>query len=105
VSAEGKLVRDRIPDIIRANGEESITYQADPVEYRQRLRDKLLEEVNEFLTADPGSAIEELADVLEVVYALAAGLGTDRPTLEHLRQAKAAERGAFTDRLIWLGIR
>ncbi|WP_328328298.1 nucleoside triphosphate pyrophosphohydrolase [Kribbella sp. NBC_00382] len=103
--SDGKLVRDRIPDIIRANGEEPITYQADPAEYRQRLRAKLLEEVNEFLTADDGAAIEELADVLEVVYALAADLDTDRPTLEQLRQAKATERGTFAARLVWLGTR
>jgi predicted house-cleaning noncanonical NTP pyrophosphatase (MazG superfamily) len=102
--SDGKLVRDRIPDIIRADGSEPIVYQADPAEYRQRLRDKLLEEVDEFLTADPASAVEELADVLEVVYALAADLGTDRPTLEQLRQAKATERGAFADRLVWLGL-
>jgi predicted house-cleaning noncanonical NTP pyrophosphatase (MazG superfamily) len=51
------------------------------------------------------SAEGKLVRDLEVVYALAADLGTDRPTLEHLRQAKAAERGAFTDRLIWLGVR
>ncbi|MDX6259197.1 MAG: hypothetical protein QOH84_885, partial [Kribbellaceae bacterium] len=38
MSTDGKLVRDRIPDIIRANGEEPIIYQADPVEYRRRLR-------------------------------------------------------------------
>jgi predicted house-cleaning noncanonical NTP pyrophosphatase (MazG superfamily) len=105
MTTEGKLVRDWIPDIIRANGEEPITYQADPTEYRQRLRDKLLEEVNEFLTAAPGNAVEELADVLEVVYALAADLGTDRPTLEQIRQTKAAERGAFASRLVWLGVR
>lgn len=101
----GKLVRDRIPDVIRANGEEAIVYQADPVEYRRRLREKLLEEVDEFLTADPGKAVEEPADVLEVVYALAAELGTDRPALEQVRQAKADARGAFVDRIVWLGSR
>ncbi|MEV6417390.1 nucleoside triphosphate pyrophosphohydrolase [Kribbella sp. NPDC051718] len=105
MSADGKLVRDRIPDLIRANGEDPITYVAAPAEYRQRLRDKLLEEVDEFLTADSTAAVEELADVLEVVYALAADLGTDRPTLEQIREAKATERGAFTNRLIWLGSR
>ncbi|GAA0947605.1 hypothetical protein GCM10009554_44470 [Kribbella koreensis] len=103
--SDGKLVRDRIPDLIRANGEDPITYVAAPAEYRQRLRDKLLEEVDEFLTADSSAAIEELADVLEVVYALAADLGTDHPTLEQLRQSKAAEKGAFTNRLVWLGCR
>lgn len=105
MSADGKLVRDLIPEIVRANGEEPITYQADPAEYRRRLREKLLEEVDEFLTAPPGSAIEELADVLEVVYALAADLGTEQPALDQIRQAKATARGAFTDRLVWQGVR
>jgi predicted house-cleaning noncanonical NTP pyrophosphatase (MazG superfamily) len=97
-----KLVRDRIPEIIRASGTEPTTYRAGPAEFRQRLRDKLLEEVDEFLTADDGPiAVEELADILEVVYALAADLGTTKDALETTRAAKAAERGAFADRVIW----
>lgn len=65
--AGGKLVRDRIPEIIRRNGEEPVSYVADASEYRQRLRDKLSEETDEFLQADGEVAKEELADVLEVV--------------------------------------
>ncbi|MEV8375352.1 nucleoside triphosphate pyrophosphohydrolase [Kribbella sp. NPDC056861] len=103
--ADSKLVRDLIPDLVRANGEVPVTYQADSAEYRHRLRDKLLEEVDEFLTADPAGAIEELADVLEVVYALAADLGTDQSTLDRIRHTKAAERGAFADRVVWQGVR
>ncbi|WP_410785246.1 nucleoside triphosphate pyrophosphohydrolase [Kribbella sp. C-35] len=75
-------MRDRIPQIIRASGAEPMTYQADPAEYRRRLRDKLA-----------------------VVYALAADLGTTEEALETTRAAKARERGAFTDRTIWTGIR
>ncbi|WP_329002784.1 nucleoside triphosphate pyrophosphohydrolase [Kribbella sp. NBC_00709] len=102
-SPTGKLVRDRIPEIIRASGTEPITYQADPAEFRRRLRDKLPEEVDEFLTADDETAVEELADILEVVYALAADLGTTKDHLETTRAAKAAARGAFTNRVIWTG--
>jgi predicted house-cleaning noncanonical NTP pyrophosphatase (MazG superfamily) len=98
-----KLIRDRIPELVRAKGEELVTYQADPAEYRSRLRDKLLEEVDEFLTATPGEAIEELADVLEVVYALAADLGADSSTLDRVRRDKAVARGAFAERLVWTG--
>lgn len=104
MSADDKLVRDLIPDLVRAKGEVPITYQADPAEYRHRLRAKLLEEVDEFLTADPSGAIEELADVLEVVYALAADLGTDQTALDHIRHTKAAERGAFANRVVWQGV-
>ncbi|MGW6280046.1 nucleoside triphosphate pyrophosphohydrolase [Kribbella sp. NPDC055071] len=105
MSAHGKLVRDRIPEIIRANGAEPITYQAEPAEFRRRLRDKLLEEVDEFLTADETTAVEELADILEVIRALAANLGTTPDDLEATRATKAAERGAFTTRTIWTGTR
>jgi predicted house-cleaning noncanonical NTP pyrophosphatase (MazG superfamily) len=99
----GKLVRDRIPEIIRAAGAEPITYQADLAEYRQRLRDKLLEEVDEFLAADGSAAVEELADILEVVYALAAHLGTTQSHLESTRTTKATTRGTFTTRTIYTG--
>jgi predicted house-cleaning noncanonical NTP pyrophosphatase (MazG superfamily) len=105
MGAGGKLVRDRIPEIIRASGAEPVTYRADVAEYRGRLREKLLEEVDEFLAADGADAVEELADILEVVYALAADLGTTKEDLETARATKAAERGAFADRVIWTGVR
>lgn len=100
-----KLVRDRVPEIIRAEGAEPITHVAGPEEYRSRLRDKLSEEVAEFLSADEAVALEELADVLEVVHALAADLGTDSAGLESIRQAKAWERGGFAHRIVWTGNR
>jgi predicted house-cleaning noncanonical NTP pyrophosphatase (MazG superfamily) len=98
---QGKLVRDKIPQIIRANGAEPVVYVAGAQEYATRLRDKLTEEVGEFLASD--SDPEELADVLEVVYALAGLAGTDPRQLEKLRAAKADERGGFADRIIWTG--
>ncbi|MFF7632961.1 nucleoside triphosphate pyrophosphohydrolase [Kitasatospora sp. NPDC008050] len=104
-SKVGKLVRDRIPQIIRQDGAEPVTYTADPEEYRDRLRDKLGEEVAEFLDADEESAPGELADVLEVVRALAADLGVDADQLEMIREAKAGERGGFADRIVWTGNR
>ncbi len=100
-----KLVRDRIPQIIREDGAEPVTYTAGPQEYRDRLRAKLGEEVAEFLAADEETAPEELADVLEVVRALAADLGIDAARLENIREAKASERGGFADRVVWTGNR
>ncbi|MEW2622101.1 nucleoside triphosphate pyrophosphohydrolase [Streptomyces sp. NPDC048106] len=104
-STNGKLVRDRIPQIIRDGGAEPVVYIADREEYRSRLRDKLGEEVAEFLAAGADTAPEELADVLEVVHALAADLGVDGDQLEKIRAAKAGERGGFSDRIIWTGNR
>ncbi|MGW5415497.1 nucleoside triphosphate pyrophosphohydrolase [Actinomadura geliboluensis] len=95
-SAE-KLVRDRIPEIIRASGREPETRVADSGEHAARLRAKLVEEVGEYIASgDPG----ELADVLEVVHALAATGKITPADLERRRSAKAAERGAFNDRVI-----
>jgi predicted house-cleaning noncanonical NTP pyrophosphatase (MazG superfamily) len=100
---QGKLVRDKIPQIIRSAGLEPVIYTADSDEYDSRLRDKLREEVEEFIASD--SDPEELADVLEVVYALAERAGIDRQQLEELRMAKAEERGGFADRIVWSGNR
>jgi predicted house-cleaning noncanonical NTP pyrophosphatase (MazG superfamily) len=95
----GKLVRDKIPQIIRSKGQEPIIYTADTEEYSIRLRDKLREEVEEYLASDNDR--EELADILEVLYALAGQAGTDHQQLEKLRAAKAEKRGGFADRIIW----
>ncbi len=101
--SQGKLVRDKIPQIIRSKGLEPVIYTASTEEYRTRLRDKLREEVEEFLASDNDP--EELADMLEVLYALAEQAGTDRRSLEKLRAAKADERGGFADRIVWSGNR
>ncbi|WP_405056478.1 nucleoside triphosphate pyrophosphohydrolase [Kribbella sp. NBC_01505] len=100
-----KLVRDRIPEIIRSHGEDPTYYQADPAEYRNRLRAKLTEEVSEFLAATEEDAVEELADILEVVYALANDLNTSAAELDEIRHRKAATNGAFADRIVWTGVR
>jgi predicted house-cleaning noncanonical NTP pyrophosphatase (MazG superfamily) len=100
---QGKLVRDNIPQIIRSEGLEPVTYAADTGEYSTRLRDKLREEVEEFLASDNDP--EELADILEVLYALAELAGSGRQQVEQLRAAKAKERGGFACRIIWTGNR
>jgi predicted house-cleaning noncanonical NTP pyrophosphatase (MazG superfamily) len=100
---EEKLIRDKIPQIIRAQGGEPIVRVAGVGEYRELLRAKLVEEASEAATADDTHVPEELADVLEVVLALAADLGLDAGGLEKLRAAKAAERGSFSGRIVWRG--
>ncbi|MGH3715181.1 MAG: nucleoside triphosphate pyrophosphohydrolase [Micromonosporaceae bacterium] len=89
----GKLVRDRIPELIRAEGGEPQTRTAHGEEYPALLRLKLLEEVQEFLDSDEPA---ELVDVIEVVHALAGLKGMAPDRLEELRAAKQAERGGFS---------
>jgi|SRR5215469_10686059 len=101
--SQGKLVRDKIPEIIRATGEVPHTRVAAGAEYRSLLLAKLSEEVQEFITSDCDPV--ELADVLEVVMALADGLGIGQQELERLRAEKAAERGGFSQGIVWSGNR
>ncbi|QFG27614.1 nucleoside triphosphate pyrophosphohydrolase [Actinomadura sp. WMMB 499] len=92
-----KLVRDRIPEVIVRSGRHPRTRIAEQHEYTSLLRAKLLEEVTEYTSA---GAPDELADVLEVLHALAAVHGLTPDDLERRRAAKAAERGGFTGRVV-----
>ena len=94
-----KLVRDRIPELIRAGGETPITRVLEEQEYRVHLEAKLDEEVGEF---HRDRNLEELADILEVVYALADGLG-GREVLLRLYEKKHEARGGFRDKIFLIG--
>ncbi len=92
-----KLVRDRLPEIIEKEGNTPVTHIADDEEYWQRLKEKLKEEVNEFLKE---SNEEELADILEVIYAIREFKKISKEKLELLRKEKAKRRGGFKNRII-----
>ncbi len=92
-----KLVRDRIPEIIEETGTKAITHIASEEEYVEKLKEKLSEEVNEYLE---DSNPEELADILEVIYALSLVHGINIKNLEEIREKKAKKRGGFADRII-----
>jgi len=93
----GKLVRDKIPEIIRNSGKVPFIHIADNEEYWKKLKEKLKEEVNEFLEE---STAEELADILEVIYAICDFLRIDKSYIEEIRRRKRKERGGFTKRII-----
>ena len=98
----GKLVRDRIPELIRARGAEPITRVLDEAEYDAALRDKLVEEARELQAAtNPAELLAEAADVYEVLAALAERLGVGLDAIAEAARHKRNERGAFEDR-IWL---
>lgn len=91
-----KLVRDRIPELIRQQGETPVTRRLNDGEYTACLREKLQEEVAEFLQDETA---EELCDILEVVDALFVSLGVSPETALRLRKDKAEQRGRFEKRL------
>ena len=92
----GKLVRDRIPEIIRENGEEASIKILDDEEYEKELNKKLLEEVKEYLES---GEVEELADVEEVLRALLDIKGVTYEEFNKMRETKSEKRGAFKDKI------
>ena len=95
-----KLVRDRIPEIIRARGDVPVVRALGEAEYRAALERKLLEECREVLAAEGADRIEELADVLEVIRALAAAEGATLREVCDAAEAKRLARGAFAQRIL-----
>ncbi len=91
-----KLVRDRIPEIIRADGKALKSRILSDEEHLEALLTKLEEELAELKEA---RNIEELADVHEVLRALTDALGIDHEELENVRSDKAAKRGGFQQKI------
>lgn len=91
-----KLVRDKIPEIIRANGEQAVTRVLDEKEYLKELIKKLKEEVAEF---EEKPSVEELADIKEVMIALRIAMGIHAGELEDVRRLKANKNGRFKNRI------
>ncbi|MGC9611193.1 MAG: nucleoside triphosphate pyrophosphohydrolase [Minisyncoccia bacterium] len=92
-----KLVRDKIPDYIRKKGDTPITHIANEAEYWQKLKEKLLEEIEEF---NKDENAEEYADILEVLEAIADYKEFDKEEVQRIKIKKAEERGKFKDRII-----
>lgn len=92
-----KLVRDKIPEIVKAKGINPINHTADDKEFFNALLEKLREEVEEFIE-DPSQ--EEMADIMEVVYAILKEKGYKFDEIEKARKKKADERGGFEKKII-----
>ncbi|MFA6064551.1 MAG: NUDIX domain-containing protein [archaeon] len=94
---ETKLVRDNIPKIMLSVGKQPITHIANEKEYKEYLLKKLDEEV---LEVKNDLNEEELADALEVIYALAETIGKTPQNLENLRKLKKEKNGGFEKKII-----
>ena len=92
-----KLVRDKIPEIIEASGKTCETEILSDEEYLQMLDKKLDEELAEY---HKDQNIEELADLLEVLYATAKARGYSVEELDHVRVEKQEARGGFDKKIL-----
>ncbi len=92
-----KLVRDWIPQVIEATGKTCVTSVLEPSEYLGEIKTKMLEEALEFQEASsPQEAVEELADILELVHTALAVYGVSYEQLEQVRVQKKDKRGGFS---------
>lgn len=95
----GKLVRDRIPEIIERAGKTATWRELSANEFRLALRAKVLEEAKELMDAGDDALLSELADLEEIIEAILCTYDLTRDQLDAARQRKNDERGAFAKRL------
>lgn len=100
-----KLVRDRIPQIIGLTGKKYRTRILDNEDYIKALKEKSFEELEEYMKTDNmNDAIEELADVLEIIHALAEYHGANIEKVEDVRKKKAEKRGGFQEKVFLIEV-
>ena len=92
-----KLVRDRIPEIIEKDGKQCTCSVLLDEDYIRLLDQKLNEELNEY---QESKSMEELADLLEVIRAVALARGSSIEEVEQIRIKKAEKRGCFDKRIL-----
>ena len=94
-----KLVRDKIPEKIKNGGELALTKILDDKSYQESLNEKLIEECNElFLATNNNAKTEELADILEVLKAIADNYDITMEEVEKARLLKLEKLGAFKNK-------
>ncbi|MFH7834733.1 phosphoribosyl-ATP pyrophosphohydrolase [Bacillus luti] len=102
---DNKLIRNKIPQIIKSNGKTPTTRILSEEEYIKEICKKTQEELTEYLEADTKEhKLEELSDLLELINALAEHEGTTLEEINNIRKKKAEERGGFSDRVFLIEV-
>lgn len=96
-----KLVRDKIPQIIEASGKTCETEVLSDERYLEMLDKKLNEELAEY---QQEKSLEELADLLEILYAVAVARGHSLEELEQVRAEKKDKRGGFAEKIFLIKV-
>ncbi|MCM3691492.1 nucleoside triphosphate pyrophosphohydrolase [Neobacillus niacini] len=100
-----KLVRDHVPQVIESTGKQFSTRILNDEEYIKELKNKSFEELQEYVNADNDvNAIEELADLLEIIHALATCHGASIEEVEEVRRKKAEKRGGFEEKIFLIEV-
>ena len=96
-----KLVRDKIPEIIKKSGKDAVTCILPDKEYAIFLERKLDEEIREY---HESKDIEELADILEIIISLAKIQGYKFSDLYDIRTQKSEEKGGFSNKIFLISV-
>jgi predicted house-cleaning noncanonical NTP pyrophosphatase (MazG superfamily) len=100
-----KLVRDRIPGIIKGSGKKFSTRILENDEFIAELKNKTYEELNEYVNAkNDNDAIEELADLLELIKTLSEYHGASLEMVEQIRKEKVEKRGTFKEKIFLIEV-
>ncbi|HDR8148064.1 nucleoside triphosphate pyrophosphohydrolase [Bacillus cereus] len=105
MSTYNKLIRNKIPQIIKSNGKTPTTRILPEDEYIEELCKKTQEELTEYIKAKTKpDKLEELSDLLELINALAEHEGATLEEINNIRKKKAKERGDFSDRVFLIEV-
>ena len=98
-----KLIRDKIPEVIKASGDEGKIRILGEKEYEKELKKKLVEESKEVSEAPKEEILNELADVLELVKSIASHYRISFSKVEKFQEEKREKRGGFKKKLflVW----
>lgn len=98
-----KLVRDKIPEIIRDSGNHCEIKTLSNLDYIEALKHKLVEEAQEVVIAKPEELPQELADVMEVIDTLMTTMGIEPEKVREIQKEKRSQRGGFDNKikLLW----
>lgn len=91
-----KLIRNKIPQIIKTNGKTPTTRILPIKEICKKTQEELIEYLEATTKEDK---LEELSDLLELINALAEYEGTTLGEIDKIRRKKAEERGGFQNRI------
>jgi predicted house-cleaning noncanonical NTP pyrophosphatase (MazG superfamily) len=101
VKIYNKLIRDKIPQLLDSNSVSYEVSELDHEQYMKKLNEKLVEELDEYrLATTKVEQIEELADLVEVIYAIAAHKGVSIKDFDAVRIKKKEKRGGFEKKLL-----
>jgi len=96
-----KAIRDRIPEIIERSGKKSLVHKLTDKEFLPELEKKLDEEVKEYFKS---RSIEELADLIEIIYRIIELRNHSQDELENIRKKKLQKNGGFNQNLFLIEV-